>query len=1006
MTGAPMAERILAVEDSPTQGVLLVVHLEEAGFDVTLATSGEEALGCLEARPFDLVLSDVVMPGIDGYELCRQLKEIDRDVPVVLLTSLTDPIEIVRALEAGADNFLRKPYEPDQLVARLRTMLRHRELRVGGRANHGPEVLLRDKRFLVTAERQQILDLLVSSFEDLVDSNRQLRDREEALTAVEARLREQLAVTERERRRLGAVLGAAPHPMVIADALGAVTDVSDQLCALLGRPRDELIGTGIADLVSFVDASGRQLGPDEVAMDLAARSGQPCELGGSFDLFVELPSGQRLSVITSAAPVHDGSGDLVAVVGSLYEIGGLAAHDSVTKMPKQTLFADRVARALVDAASSSDVLAVTSIVVDRFAQLERRLGDLRAERLVAALADRLRRIVSPEDGPRWSARAEATSYFGDGVFAVAWSGLEDELEVVRHAQWLHAGLSGPPMTVDGEVLAMSVTVGLAVATPEQGAVDVVASAVVAGHDGSAEGGARLQIADDAINARATVFRRRTEELSRALDRRELVVHYQPEIDVHSGAPVGIEALVRWQHPTEGLLTPAEFLHVAADAGLLDDIAWYVLDEACLRAASLRATLPGGDRLVISVNVDASQLGDPHFVDRVAASLRAAGLDPSALVLEITEGGVVDHADLAAQRLQDLKALGVRIAIDDFGTGYASLQQLRSLPVDLLKIDRSFVDGMTTEADDAAIVAATVRLGRALGLETVAEGVESEDHLVQLRVLGCDLAQGFYWSPAVPADELERWWRARGWAQAPIDLRGGDAPDDASAPLDEVIAYLVHELRTPLTVLTGYAGLLEDAEGNGPEYVEAILRNVADLDRRLTTLADLRRAGHGALSLELTDLDAADLARTVVEDLRPQLAAHPVGLVATGQARCRADPSRLGQALMNLILNAAKFSEPDAPIEVEVGVSGDSVEIAVRDRGPGVPPHRRPELFRRFARLGSRHTGMGVGLYLVRAIARAHGGDARYEDAPGGGARFTVALPVRELSEPSVAPASR
>lgn len=203
---------VLVVEDSPTQGERLREELEGAGLHVTLVASGEAALERLDAEPFALVVSDIVMPGIGGYELCARIKGRGGDVPVVLLTSLTDPTEIIRGLEAGADNFLRKPYDPDQLVSRIRGILYHREQRGSGRAGIGLEVMLHDQRFMITAERQQILDLLISSFEDLVTLNRQLRDRESALVAAQAELQAQLAAAERERQRMNAVLQAAPRP--------------------------------------------------------------------------------------------------------------------------------------------------------------------------------------------------------------------------------------------------------------------------------------------------------------------------------------------------------------------------------------------------------------------------------------------------------------------------------------------------------------------------------------------------------------------------------------------------------------------------------------------------------------------------------------------------------------------------------------------------------------------------------------------------------------------------
>jgi len=292
------------------------------------------------------------------------------------------------------------------------------------------------------------------------------------------------------------------------------------------------------------------------------------------------------------------------------------------------------------------------------------------------------------------------------------------------------------------------------------------------------------------------------------------------------------------------------------------------------------------------------------------------------------------------------------------------------------------------------VAATVRLARALGVDTVAEGVETEDQLVLLRMLGCDYGQGFHWAHPMPPSELERWWSE--WSPRSVQgASAGELPeDDASASLDDVLAYLVHELRSPLTVIAGYADLAQRAnDPNTPAYLEAISRAAQDLDRRISSLADARDAGRGAMRLVLEDVNVGELTRALVGDLTPQLAPHPITLQVDQEMTARADRSRLAQAITNLLVNAAKFSQPGAPIEVAISSAGAQGLVSVRDHGPGVPEDRRSELFRRFSRLGSHQVGMGVGLHLVRTIATAHGGDVRYEPAPGGGSRFAISIPV-------------
>ena len=985
------APRILAVEDSPAQAALVVADLEDEGFDVTLAVDGEQALERLAEAPYDLVLSDVVMPGIDGYGLCRAVKAAHPELPVILLTSLTDPMEIVHALEAGADNFLRKPYDRAQLSARVRAALAPRGAAPGGGGvADAAEVVLADRRVRVSAERQQILGLLLSSFEDLVVSNKELHERELALRAAQEQLRVQLDATEQERRRIATVLGAAPQAMVILAPDGTITDVSDDLCRLVGVAPHALVGRPVDEVLAFADATGRRLGRDESPLAVARREARPVERGASFDLYLERADGAQLPVIVRTAPVHDGRESVLGVVAAVQEIGALASHDPVTKLPHQGVFADRVARAVSAAPAGGGGAAVLVVVIDRFDLLRENVTAEEASAFLAGLADRLRAgLHGAVDG--------SAAYFGHDTFAAVLR-VADEVDARRWAQHLASRLAREPLDVGGLELAVSVSVGVVVdvGSSTDDPVRLVSAAATAARRASAAGGDRVVMADPAADARAGDWLQRRAALRTAIEEGQLRLHYQPVVDVRTGRPSAVEALVRWQHPDHGLLGPDAFLPLAREAGLIAPLGWWVLDEACREAASWRAgATPELAHLSVSVNLDAQQLADPAMARRVAATLTRTGLDPSALVLEITENGVTDDPDQAAERLRSLKALGVRVAIDDFGTGYSSLVQLRRFPVDSLKIDKSFVDGMTSEAEDAAIVASTVRLARALGIDVVAEGVETEEQLVQLRVLGCDLGQGYHWARPVPPDELHRWSTAA--ARAASEATAADsAPaeaDDAQAALDELVAYLVHELRSPLTVISGYARMAVDDDPSIGDVLDPILRGAADMEQRIATLADTRAVSQGTMVLDLQTIDLVDLVRTLVHDLGPQLRPHPLTVEGDEPVLARVDTTRVGQAVTNLLTNAAKFSPPTAPIEVTVRAGASRAAIVVRDHGPGVPEERRPELFRRFARLGSRVRGMGVGLYLVRAIARAHGGDAHYEPAAGGGSCFGLSLPL-------------
>jgi EAL domain-containing protein (putative c-di-GMP-specific phosphodiesterase class I) len=317
---------------------------------------------------------------------------------------------------------------------------------------------------------------------------------------------------------------------------------------------------------------------------------------------------------------------------------------------------------------------------------------------------------------------------------------------------------GQPLVLQsGEVFA-SLSVGIALSSDslESGAV-LLRNADVAMYRAKGRGPSRIEIyrEDDEQNVLSRL--RTSNELHRALERHELVLHYQPVVDLHTATLVGMEALVRWQHPTRGLLAPGDFIPLAEDCGLIVPLGAWVLNEACRQVAewsSLRAAAEQDDiRLNISVNVSALQLADPGFPGQVAAALGASGINPDRLWLEITESTLMRDADDAVMVLQSLRELGLHFEIDDFGTGYSSLSYLKRFPVETLKIDRSFVEELDQRSENAAIVRAIIGLGDSLGLSIIAEGVERPGQAAKLQSLGCHLGQGFLYGEPLPAGAL-------------------------------------------------------------------------------------------------------------------------------------------------------------------------------------------------------------------------------------------------------------
>ena len=737
-----MNERLLIVEDSPTQADRLRADLEAAGYRVSVAREGEEALRLLREQAPSLVVSDIVMPGMDGFELCRAIKsdpDLD-DFPVILLTSLRDPLDIIRGLEVGADNFLTKPYQTEHLHLRIQTMLTSRQLRADGRMQMGVELSFMGRRFSVNAERQQILDLLVSTFEDLVHTNTRLLEREQELADARDVLADQLEKTEEERLRLRSVLTAIPDAVFIVNRQGTVTDVNPAAGALLQRETDELVGLSVQSLVTVTDDEGRTIATEDWPIVQAFNQGIRTVGSPEFQIAYD---GQRIPISITAAPIGDPAGNIVAAVGVVRDLSLAALTDPLTGLSNRSLFGDRLARAVASSDRHGTLVAVLRLSLDRFTLIHDTLGREAENGLLVAVSGRLRHCL----------RDEATvARLGGDDFAVLLEDVTDAAETVRVADRI-MGVLRPSFTLGKQEVFLTTSMGIALTgTLDQTADDLLHHANVALHRAVEQGGDRHELFDEDLSAAALRRLQLETDLRRGVERGELVVFYQPVIELTSGRVVECEALVRWQHPTRGLVPPNDFIPLAEQTGLIVDAGMDVLNQACRQTRAWQEEL--GTPLGIAVNLSARQFEDPDLVAGVTAALRDSDLDAASLTLEITETAVIRNPDAALATLHSLRAAGVRLAIDDFGTGYSSLSYLKSFPVDVLKIDRSFILRLDEDGQDAAIVQAVLTLAQSLGMAVTAEGVETEQQLAWLgQSQTCDLAAGYLFSRPLPAAEV-------------------------------------------------------------------------------------------------------------------------------------------------------------------------------------------------------------------------------------------------------------
>jgi diguanylate cyclase (GGDEF)-like protein len=424
-----------------------------------------------------------------------------------------------------------------------------------------------------------------------------------------------------------------------------------------------------------------------------------------------------------------------------------AFHDALTGLPNRVLFADQVADVLGN--SIAGLTAVFFLDLDDFKTINDSLGHQAGDDLLVAAAKRVAGAVRPSD---------IAARLGGDEFAVL-SRVARPDEAAEIAERLVSTLDAP-FVIGGREISVHASVGYALGgNGSISAADLLRNADAAMYE--AKRGGKRRFAEYAPYMHISARRRQemATALDRAVERDEIGVHYQPIVDLATGEVQGVEALARWSHPSNGLAYPETFLPLAEEIGLMVDIGRLVLDEAATMASSWRRTFPGHEHLRVNVNLAPSELHDPRLMHEVAAALERSGLEPESLVLEITESGVMRSPEAARRAMEELRSLGVTLALDDFGTGHSSLAHLREFPLDSLKIAREFVAGLPSGLVDRTFVETIVRMGEALGLEVIAEGIESEAQATCVAALGCRLGQGYYFGEPVGAMGVTRYLTA-------------------------------------------------------------------------------------------------------------------------------------------------------------------------------------------------------------------------------------------------------
>jgi len=547
-----------------------------------------------------------------------------------------------------------------------------------------------------------------------------------------------------EKERAQVTLNSIGDAVVSTDISGNVTYLNAVAEGLTGWTDAEAAGHPLEDVFRIIDATTRETA--ENAMLKAIRENRTVALAPNCVLIRR--DGVEAAIEDSAAPIRDRRGavsgavmvfhDVSAARAMTLELSHLAQYDSLTELPNRALLHDRLNEAIALSHRHGRQLAVLFLDLDRFKHINDSLGHTVGDGLLQSVGRRLLRCVRSSD--------TVSRLGGDEFVVLLWEVKHAEDPAITADKILHA-LREPHQILRHE-LHITASIGI-VTYPGDGtdAETLLKKADVAMYRAKDAGRDSYQFFKAEMTSGALERQSIADSLRHATERRELSVHYQPKMELATGSIIGVEALIRWNHPQRGLVPPSQFIRIAEECGLIVPIGRWVLREACRQARAWQSA--GLPPMTMAVNISAVELRTPGFVDGVRTILRETGLEPQHLELELTETALMEDSRSVADVLKELKDIGVLLALDDFGTGGSSLQDLKRVPIDVLKIDQSFVRDLTTDEEDARIVTAMIGMGTSLHMRVVAEGVETREQLDMLQQYGCPQAQGFYFSPPVP-----------------------------------------------------------------------------------------------------------------------------------------------------------------------------------------------------------------------------------------------------------------
>lgn len=671
--------QVLIVDDEYVNRRVLKGLLRENGVSAAEAECGEQTLSCLESNDFDLILLDINMSGMDGFEVLQRVRALYErtEVSIVMVTADSDTSHIVRALQSGANDYITKPIDPDEVIARIVTQLQ------------------------------------------MIEAQKALRMSEE---------------------RYALAAKATNDGLWDWDILADDVYYSTRWRSMLGVDENDPIDSPSA-WFDRIHTTDRQRVRSEIDQHL--RGDTP-----HFETELRMlhSDGNYRWMHCRGLAFHNQNGEPRRLAGSLSDVTARKVVDALTSLPNRMLFLDRLQRCLESARRNENHdFAVLFIDLDNFKLVNDSLGHDVGDRLLITIADRLEASVRGYES--------VIGRLGGDEFAVLLERIEHADDADFVAKRILARISEPCL-IEGQEIFPCGSIGISFGTSTAcTAEEVIREADTAMYQAKAQGKARISHFHPSMHHEVTQRLQLQNQLRRAvLSDEQLLLHYQPVVQLGTGRIIGFEALIRWQHPSLELVPPDKFIPIAEETGLVVPIGRWAIEQSCRQLSQWNEEFPDFQPF-ISVNVSSRQLVEPQLVETVDDVLKATGIMAAHLKLEVTESAIMDNPDDSSFVLSCLRDLGVKTGIDDFGTGYSSLACLHRLPLDLLKVDRSFVAKMLNSSENEAIVRTIIRLAESLGLDVIAEGIETEEQARWLREMGCCLGQGFYYSKPLKAAEV-------------------------------------------------------------------------------------------------------------------------------------------------------------------------------------------------------------------------------------------------------------